>query len=554
MNLSYRVRSNAVALAFIFIAGISSCKKDSTTTTTTPPDPSKSSRADLTRDSIFYYAKEVYLWNDAIPEYATFNPRQYSKGTTDLINYNSELFAITQLKVNPTTNKPYEYRPSNPTIPKYSNIQDAQDKNPAPLAVVTAKGSVNTEGNGYDIGIYSFGAYGADNSYRLYVKAVYPGSSAAAKGITRGTEITSINGTKIGTNFTTERDLINSLLDNTITSAKLTGVKADGTAFNETLTRTSYTSSPVYKDKIITVNGKKIGYMAYARFSQLTSGDSNNPTDTNLDPVFARFAAAGVTDLIIDLRYNGGGYVNAAEYLVDLIAPSTATGTMYTENYNPLMQSNKATILSHQPLTDAAGKIRYDSNNKMLTYADVSYAPEDNIAKFSKKGPLSGVKNVVFIVTGGTASASELTINCLKPVVNVKMVGETTYGKPVGFFPVTIENRYDVYYSMFETKNSKGEGSYYAGFTPDVIDNGSTSSIFDDASHDFGDQAESYVSSAINLLAPSAVTVASKASMSVGMKSGTLKGRTLTDYSGKLQQPKHFVGMVETRHTVKKIR
>lgn len=551
MNLIYRLKGSAAAFAFLLIAGFSSCKKESTPTTG-PVDPANSSRVDLTKDSIFYYAKQVYLWNDAIPEYNAFNPRQYTGGTTDVINYNKELFAITQLKINPSTNKPYEYRAANPTVPKYSNIQDLQDKNP--VAVITAKGSVNTEGNGYDIGIYSFGAYGSSSSsaYHLFVKAVYPGSSAAANGITRGTEITSINGKKIGSNFNGEVDLINSLLDNTTTTAKLEGFKTDGTALSVTLNRTSYTSSPVYKDKVFTINGKKIGYLAYARFSSLTSGDSDEPSDTNLDPVFSRFAAAGVTDLIIDLRYNGGGYVNAAEYLVNLIAPSTATGTMYTEVYNPLMQSNKATILANQPLTDGAGKIRYGDNNKMLTYADVSYSIADNTATFKKKGGLNGVKNVVFIVSGGTASASELTINCLKPVVNVKLVGEITYGKPVGFFPVTIENRYDVYFSMFETKNSKGEGAYYAGFTPDVLDNGTdNSAIYDDASRDFGDQNENYTSSALNLLAPNGVTTSAKASMSVGLSSGRASVPKQVDFSDQFKQTKRFVGMLETRHTVK---
>jgi carboxyl-terminal processing protease len=551
MNLIYRLKGSAAACAFLLIAGFSSCKKESTPTTG-PVDPANSSRTDLTKDSIFYYAKQVYLWNDAIPEYNTFNPRQYKGGTTDLINYNKELFAITQLKINPSTNKPYEYRAANPTVPKYSNIQDLQDKNP--VAVITAKGSVNTEGNGYDIGIYSFGAYGSSKSnvYHLFVKAVYPGSSAAANGITRGTEITSINGKKIGSDFNGEVDMINSLLDNTTTTAKLEGIKTDGTALSVTLNRTSYTSSPVYKEKVFTVGGKKIGYLAYARFSSLTSGDSDEPSDTNLDPVFSRFAAAGVTDLIIDLRYNGGGYVNAAEYLVNLIAPSTATGTMYTEVYNPLMQSNKATILAKQPLTDGAGKIRYGDNNKMLTYADVSYSIADNTATFKKKGSLNGVKNVVFIVSGGTASASELTINCLKPVVNVKMVGEVTYGKPVGFFPVTIENKYDVYFSMFETKNSKGEGAYYAGFTPNVLDDGTdNSAIFDDASRDFGDQNENYTSSALNLLAPNSVTTSAKASMSIGMSSGRASVPKQVDFSDQFKQTKRFVGMLETRHTIK---
>src|SRR4051812_7455491 len=98
MNLSYRLRSNAIALAFISIAGFSSCKKDSPSTPT-PIDTANSTRADLTRDSIFYYAKQVYLWNDAIPSYEVFNPRQYTKGSSDIINYNNELFAISQLKI-----------------------------------------------------------------------------------------------------------------------------------------------------------------------------------------------------------------------------------------------------------------------------------------------------------------------------------------------------------------------------------------------------------------------------------------------------------------------
>jgi C-terminal processing protease CtpA/Prc len=558
MNFNFRLRSKVFAFAAILIVAASSCKKDSDPTTTTDPDPANSSRSELTKDSIFYYAKEVYLWNDAVPSYEAFNPRQYTGGKDDLANYNKELFAITQLKINPETQKPYEYRATAPGTPKYSNIQDINDKNP--VAVITAKGSVDTEGNGNDLGIYTFKAYGSsDSNFILFVGAVSPGSPAAKAGLTRGTQITGIskiNGgtggiTNLGSDFAAQRNTINSLLDNTVTSVTLTGVYTSGKTFTKTISKASYKSSPIYKDSVITVRGKKIGYLAYARFSQLTNGDSPNPTDANLDPVFSKFAAAGVTDLIVDLRYNGGGYVNAAEYLINLIAPSSASGTMYSEVYNSLMQSNKATILKNQPLTDGAGKIRYDGT-RMLTYADVDYSIEGNTNKFNKKGNLTGIKNVVFIVTGGTASASELTINCLKPVVNVKLVGAQTYGKPVGFFPVTIENRYDVYFSMFETKNAKGEGSYYAGFKPDVFDDETNQSIiFDDATHDFGDISESYMSSAVNLIVPNAVSASSRASMSVDLKSGRVSGSRLKDFSNQLNQPKKFVGMLETRYKVK---
>jgi carboxyl-terminal processing protease len=104
---------------------------------------------------------------------------------------------------------------------------------------------------------------------------------------------------------------------------------------------------------------------------------------------------------------------------------------------------------------------------------------------------------VVFIVSGGTASASELVINSLKPHVTVKLVGLTTYGKPVGFFPVTIENKYDVYFSLFETKNSLGQGGYYTGMTPDV----SASEVpANTVMYDFGNVNDNYLKLALNAL------------------------------------------------------
>jgi len=541
MKTNRGARSWMLVLALATAAGLVSCKKSTPTPEPEPVNPvgptATGTRAELTKDSIFLYAKQVYLWNDALPTYAVFNPRQYTKSTTELDNYNSELFAISRYGINPATSQPYEYRTSNPLYPKYSNIQDIANKNP--VAVVAPVGSVNTDGIGYDIGIFSFSAYGTESNYKLYIKAVYPGSSAAAKGLTRGTQITAINGTAIGSNFNGQVDLINSLLDNTITSATLAGIKTDGSTFNETLARTSYTSSPVYKSKVFTQAGKKIGYMAFGRFSSTTSANS----DANLDPVFAEFATQGVTDLIIDLRYNGGGFVSTAEYLVNLIAPSTATGTMYIEKFNTLMQSNGATILANQPLTDAAGKVRYGTDGKMLTYANVNYSQAENTSVFSKKGSLSGVKNIVFIVSGSTASASELTINALKPVMNVKLVGTQTYGKPVGFFPIRIENKYDVYYSMFETVNSRGEGSYYAGFTPDVVD------AVDDATHDFSDAQENYIAKSLNLLAPVAVSSARTSEVNILRTLAT--SNTSVDMMQKIETPAHFVGMVETRHKVK---
>ncbi|TDO22631.1 S41 family peptidase [Pedobacter duraquae] len=543
MKTNRGARSWMLVLAVTTAAGLGACKKTTPTPDPVTPvgPPSTGSRAELTKDSIFLYAKQVYLWNDALPSYGVFNPRQYTSASTDLANYNAELLAITKYKINPATNAAYEYRASDPSTPKYSNIQDLSNKNP--VAVIAPLGSVNTDGDGYDIGIYSLYPVGnSDNDYQVYIRAVSPGSSAAAKGLTRGTRITAVNGKSIGTDFQNERTVLNTLTGNTITSATLSGFKTDGTPFTETLNRTSYKSSPVYKSKVFTQSGKKVGYLSFARFSALTASGS----DANLDPVFADFAAQGITDLIIDLRYNGGGYVSTAEYLVNLIAPSSAKGTMYVEKYNTSMQANSAeSILKNQPLVDANGKLQY-SSGKLITYANVDYSIAGNTAVFNKKGSLNGVTNVVFIVSGSTASASELTINALKPFVNVKLVGTQTYGKPVGFFPITIENHYDVYYSMFETVNSKGEGGYYAGFTPDVVD------AFDDCFHDFDNPLENYVAKSLNLLAPATAKPSASVVASINASRSLSTSSATANMTGKLEGSGRIIGMVETRHKLKK--
>jgi C-terminal processing protease CtpA/Prc len=544
MNKSKWIRS-AIAAALIISAGFSACKKSDAEVDSNNPgneQPTSSERANQTKDSIFYYAKEVYLWNEALPDYKTFNPRSFT-GETDLLSYEAELFQITRYGENPDTRRPYEENKGNSSIPKYSYISDLNDRNP--VASIAKKGTVDTDGNGFDLGFYSFSAFGTDNNYRLYVKAVYPGSPAAKAGLTRGAEITSIEGKRIGSNFKSEVDMINSLIYDTPPSAILKGVKKDGSAFDLTIEQASYTSSPVYKSKVFEVNGKKVGYIHLGRFSRMTNSDDNNPTDANLDPVFAEFAKEGLTDLIVDLRYNGGGYVSTAEHLINLIAPSTATGVMYKEVYNKNLQNidRSKSILRFQPLTDADGNIRFDSQNKPLTYANVDYSIAGNTATFKKAGALTSIRNVVFIVTGNTASASELTINALKPYVNVKLVGQTTYGKPVGFFPVTIENRYDVYFSMFETLNSRDEGGYYAGMKPDI-----TSEI-DDSKRDFDDANENYIARALEVLAPGGATNA-RATMSVKGKNGVTLNLS-PSMTGKLKNPNAFVGMIETRQKVK---
>lgn len=542
MNIKSTWIRSTFAAAFIIFTGLSACKKSDSDVEPTEPtteEPNLVKRVEKTVDSIFFYAKEVYLWNEALPSYESFNPKQYIRTSAKPIDiYDDVLYEISQIPKNPGTGDPYEFAGITSFSPKFSYISDQNENNPAP--VLRLRGSVDTEGVGNDIGIADLAADGTNVNFRLFIIQVHPGSPAQKAGFTRGTLITKINQTTIGRNFDSEKNLINSLLNGGPASAELTGIKPDGSTITATLTKTPYNSSPVLSSDVFELGGKKIGYLALARFSRLSNPSA--PSDTNLDPIFSRFASEGLTDLIVDLRYNGGGYVNTAEYLVNLIAPRTATGVMYTEIFNELMQNNRAKILENQPYLDDNGKVQYGVNGKMITYGDLDFSIKRNTANFSKKGPLTSIRNVVFIVTESTASASELTINALSPFVNVQLVGRTTYGKPVGFFPLTLENRYDLYLSMFETRNNKGDGGYYTGIKPTIADD------FDDYSRDFGDIRENYISKSLLALGVSLTTTAR---MTMSKEKSSRAMPVLGKKLNGIEKAESFVGMIETRHKLK---
>lgn len=522
------------------------CKKDRSIEDRGEPDPVTpvGSRTELTLDSLYYYAKQIYYWNDVIPDYQTFNPRQYLGKSDPLNSYDNALYALTQLKINPQTNIPYEYYGDG--FPKYSYIDDLTKSNPS-FVSATKTANVDLEGNGFDFGIRPvFFTSGAEesSSYLLFITAVYPGSPAAAAGVKRGWQIKTVNGKPVGASYGAEKAQVTSAL--TGASVILTGVNfEDSKPFSVTLEKKSYKSSPVYTSKIIERSGKKIGYLAFARFSEISDLKGNN--DINLDPVFAEFSTQGITDLVVDLRYNGGGYINTSAYLANLIAPAATNGKkMYTEIFNQTMQKGEAKILANQPLLDENGKIQ-TQNGRVYTYANLNYQQDspDNNVYFAKKGSLNTVSNVVFIVSKNTASASELLINSLKPYMNVKLVGDTTFGKPVGFFPVTIENRYDVYFSMFETKNALNEGGYFSGMLPDVL------SEFDDPRYEFGDLKEDYLARALQLLAPAASVSRKGATMNI-------RGREIMTSTFKAEQSRpvnphsEFNGMIDKRYKMAK--
>jgi carboxyl-terminal processing protease len=446
----------------VLIAGfMASCKKDHISTVY-PTSPSKTgSTLDLIKDSVYLYAKEDYLWFDQLPTYAAFVPRSFNNAD-DLTALTNELNALSQYAINPTTKLPYELSANQPDVAKYSFIDD---------------GTISSELNGEK------GDFGFDVQFiavnDLRVEYVYPGSPAAKAGIKRGYKITSINNSTSITLTTpgtqTESAANISFISNAIyDSGSITMAlkKPDSTIYNVNFSTANYTVNPVLKDTVLTTaNNHKVGYIV---FNSFTSDDNANP---QLDPAFSNFAAQGITDLIVDLRYNGGGYVSTAEHLDNLIVPPSKSGSlMYNTYYNSNLVSNKAPLLTS-------------------LFGPGDYSVAGNLVNFAKAGSLN-INRVFFIITDQTASASELTINNLRPQMDVEFVGTTSYGKPVGFFAIDI-NKYQMYTPEFSVLNSAGQGGYYSGFTPAAS---GYPGLFadDDVTKEFGDPTEGLLAHILN--------------------------------------------------------
>ncbi|MHA6721653.1 S41 family peptidase [Sphingomonas sp. RS2018] len=308
---------------------------------------------------------------------------------------------------------------------------------------------------------------------RVFVSEAFEGAPALAAGIDRGTEILAI-GTS-ASNLRTVSDIIALEGSAGVTTAFGPGdpgttrvfrvTDAAGTR-NVTVAKADYELTPVssrYGARILDDGGKKVGYVNLRTFI--------STADPALRTAFAQFRTAGVTEVIVDFRYNGGGLVSIAELMSNLLGGQRATTDVlsYT-TFNAAKASNNSTKF------------------------------------FAPSGQSIPAMKIAFIGTGGSASASELVMNAFIPYLhgNAALIGTNTYGKPVGQVALdraACDDRLRVI--AFATQNANRQGAYFDGLAT-VMEK--TCQATDDVNFPLGDARESSVKTALDFLAGRACT------------------------------------------------
>ncbi|MHA7129947.1 S41 family peptidase [Algoriphagus namhaensis] len=312
---------------------------------------------------------------------------------------------------------------------------------------------------------HGFGfAFDADE--RLFISFVFDEAPAGKDGWQRGWEILEINGKPIieyksGSSYNFNLGPSDPGISNSFTFRL-----PDGSTTTRTNVKAEYQSNSVLHEEVIEQDGKKIGYWVYQSF-KATAGIS--PTKSvEVDESMQFFQNAGVDELIIDLRNNGGGSVAVAEQILNYLIQSSNSGKlMYTNKLNSL-KTELQTSRNYQKLGNLA------------------------------------LDRVIFITSRGSASASELVINSLDPYMNLVLVGDRTFGKPVGSFPLSrynrtlAENDVELVPITFATANSEGKAEYFDGFPADVA-------VGDSPQFNWGDRRDFRLNAALQLIETGAV-------------------------------------------------
>ena len=323
----------------------------------------------------------------------------------------------------------------------------------------------------------------------VYAAYVWPGGQAAGAGIARGAQVLAIDGVDmVNADDAASVDTLNEGLSPTVAGESHTFTLQDfgaSTTHTVTLQSAQVTETPV---PIVTTIAGPSGAVGYILFN-----DHIATSEAELIAAINQLRSENVTDLVLDIRYNGGGYLDIASELAYMIAgPGPTTG---------------------QTFDQIAFNDKYPSTNPVTGGALTPTPFHATSQGFSSPTPVAGTSLPslglprVFVLTGpGTCSASEAIINGLNGVnVQVIQIGSTTCGKPYGFYPQ--DNCGTTYFSIeFQGNNALGFGNYPDGFSPQNSTTLTSAvlpgcSVADDFGHPLSDPAEGRLAAALGYLA-----------------------------------------------------
>ncbi|MDM1295968.1 hypothetical protein HX021_16880 [Sphingobacterium sp. N143] len=463
-----------IALVGLFIL---SCKKDAPEPEP-EPEPVDRTESQLIKDDIYKYYKLYSLWDTSIPDY-TENPAEF----TD--KYRSADDVLTALKKLTPVHAAYD----GGVLDRFSFMEGINGYNTG----TSARNGLKMDNNdGYGL-YFSFGTEDGKIAYPI-IYFVEGGSPAQKAGLKRSDYVISVNNdTDYSFSVTcddrdctyneSDKNRIENKLDAALDAGtlKLQVKQQDGKVLTKSLTYSNYTIDPIYKDTVYLNSGNNVGYLALSSFEEI---ENNNLNQQQMDAVFKKFEDAQIQSLIVDLRYNGGGYVDASAYVADKIGGSKTRGKLM---------------------------LSYEVNAYIKKTPSVNKMFQDT--KFTGLSALN-LNKVYFLVSDKTASAAEMLINVLKPHLSVQIIASETrtFGKPVGFFEQVVQDKVSFWPVSFLLKNSAGFSDYWDGLVPDKPN------IEDYIFVDVGDKRETMLETALNDAAPSSSTRAALQSVSSKMR------------------------------------
>ncbi|GAA4837920.1 S41 family peptidase [Algivirga pacifica] len=405
----------SIGFSLLFILSIIGCNDEA---------PTPEEQEDLAKETLFELMNTYYLWEDEIPN--GIDPDDYA-------DVHELLDAM-------------RYQPRDASLSYVEDLQEFRDR--------INSGSTGNVGFGVNL-VAEYDETNPNLLETIYIRESF--SNARDAGINRGDQLIGINQQLIK-GLTT--DQFNNLLAEVSEAgnAVFNLTTVDGIDQDIQVSTGEINIEAITLDRIIESNGKKVGYLALRSF--LREGLAND-----VRAIFQSFASQNIDEIVLDFRYNGGGYVSVAQLMAEMIVPAEFYGKEFiTFQHNDIISAE------------------FDST-LILT------APNS-----SRNYPELNLPRVFILTTGRTASASELVAVGLAPYIDVYLVGAQTFGKPVGSY--TIEDEETNYmYSLISFQNVQNELNidYFDGLPVDF-------EAADGYQYPWGDPRDPMLGAALNFI------------------------------------------------------